>query len=125
MAKRKPHAYTVDGWNNTTESPAALDGSIGSCVYALRTEDDLVKIGFTTNLADRRRKHRADWSRLLAITPGTLADEQAIHRRLKPHRARGHEIYRPTADVFAVVNEVRERYGLEPITDRWPAPLAL
>jgi len=87
--------------------------ALGPVVYAARCTDGVIKIGFTTNLAQRR------WgigsAELLAFEPGTLADEQALHDRLAEHVHHGREWYYPTPGVLAVVNEMRERLGLEPV----------
>lgn len=92
--------------------------AIGDVVYAVRL-DDVVKIGFTSDLGDRVHTLKCiNGSRsaeMLAVRFGTEADEQAIHTRLIGHRARGREYYHPTPEVLAVVNEMREDFGLPPI----------
>lgn len=47
--------------------------------------------------------------------PGTREDEMAIHAILAEHRAHGNEYYHATPAVLAVINDMRARYGLEPI----------
>lgn len=86
--------------------------SVGDVVYAARV-GDVVKIGHTTDLASRLRAIGAD--ELLAFTPGSYADEQALHRRLVDHVHHGREWYFPTPGVLAVVNELRSSIGLEPL----------
>jgi hypothetical protein len=68
---------------------------IGPVVYAIRLGDD-VKIGW-----------------ILAVMPGDLEDEQAIHARLVPFRSRGREYYHQTPEVLAEVNRLRAAVGME------------
>ena len=93
---------------------------LGPVVYALRLDDGIIKIGFTTDLADRertvRRQGKSDSSELLAfMTGGTYEDEQAIHARLVEHIAHGREYYHPTKAVLAEVNRMREALSLAPL----------
>lgn len=81
-------------------------------IYAIRRSDGVVKIGWTSDLTARRRRFGTD-TRLLAIAFGEYDDEQAIHRRLRVHRAEGREFYHPTPEVLAVVNELRAQLGQE------------
>lgn len=104
-----------DNWNRPDQQAisrwAALR-AIGQVVYAARC-GDTIKIGVTTDLANRLSGIGAD--ELLAFTPGNHADEQALHARLVEHRHHGTEWYYPTPGVMAVVNEMRDRLGLEPV----------
>ena len=100
-------------------SPTALAREIGPCVYFLRTTDDLVKVGHTANVAERKRGLTADgWRSLLAVVPGTREDEQRIHAQLALHLARGREYYRPAPEVLALVNSIRDRLGV-PDVEAW------
>jgi len=85
-------------------------------VYAFRTRDGLIKIGHTKDIAQRAGSLGGGLRSLLALKPGTYADEQEIHRSLKGRAARGREYY-PADDpaVLAVVNEMRAAMGFEPI----------
>lgn len=96
-------------------SPAAILEALGPVVYAIRTKDQLIKIGFTGNLAARRRHLSTRREDMLGFFRGTLEDEQAIHAQLVPFRARGREYYHPTPEVLAVVNDMRADIGLSPI----------
>jgi len=87
-------------------------------VYYLRNREDLLKIGHTTDLANRRRQHGVPWSHILAITPGTLRDERTIHFRFARYVARGVEYYYPVAPMFDHIDQVRAAMGLGPVT-RW------
>lgn len=116
MRQRNHMPYlAADNWNrpdtNAITRGAALK-AVGTVVYAVRV-GDLVKIGHTGDLANRVSGLRA--GEVLAFMPGTRADEQALHDRLTEHVHHGREWYYPTPDVFAVVNEMRERLGLEPV----------
>lgn len=91
-----------------TEALAALQGS-NSVVYAMRVPDGAIKIGCTTNLANRASSLHGE---ILGFRPGTFADELAIHHSLIPHRARGREYYRPTDQVMAVVNDIRSHFNM-------------
>ena len=90
--------------------------ALGDVVYAIRLPGDTIKIGWTTNLAQRKRSWRLrDNHGILAIKPGTYAEEQAIHARLTPYRKHGAEYYRPTPEVLAEVNTLRDAVGLDPV----------
>lgn len=94
------------------EALRALD-MLGGTVYACRVADDLIKIGFTRHLNQRRTKLQGE---LLAVLPGaSYDDEQALHARLVDHLHHGQEWYYPTPGVLAVVNEMREVIGLGPV----------
>lgn len=60
-------------------------------IYYVRV-GGLIKVGWTTKLADRVRSYGPD-AVLLANYPGTRADEGALHRQLKPARYKGREWY--------------------------------
>lgn len=83
---------------------------IGPVVYAMRVPGGVIKIGYTTQLNERRGQHRGE---VLAVQFGTRAHEAAIHARLVDNRHHGHEWYYPTPAVLAVVNEMRETLGLD------------
>jgi hypothetical protein len=90
--------------------------ALGPVVYALRLDGGVIKIGFTTNLADRERTVRSRFgstsSEVLAFQPGTYDQEQAIHARLAEHRVHGREYYRATPAVLSEVNALRVGIGL-------------
>lgn len=93
--------------------------SLGSVVYAARLEDGTIKIGWTRHFGHRLRmlKHAVGQDvELLAFRGGDYDDEQAIHRTLVPHRLQGkREFYHPTAEVLAVVNDMRADLNMPPI----------
>lgn len=84
--------------------------------------DDLIKVGWTTKLADRVRAYGPK-AELLANYPGTRADEAALHRQLTPARFRGREWYSDCDIIRAFVAETVERHG-GPRFDRisWTEP---
>ena len=60
---------------------------------------DLVKIGYTTDLTTRMAKLRPD--RLLALRPGSMRDERALHARFGPHWSHGEYFHRhPDIDAY-------------------------
>lgn len=95
---------------------AALTALKGSALYAARVGEDVIKIGFTNDLAGRVRTlaHYNDAQiDVLAIQLGSsYEEEQEIHASLEPYRARGREYYHPTPEVLAIVNAMRDRFGL-------------
>lgn len=82
-----------------------------SVVYALRLTSGEIKIGCSSDLANRRRYVGAG-AEIIGFVFGEYEDEQAIHTRLVPHRSRGREYYHPTPEVMAVVNEMRDYFHL-------------
>jgi hypothetical protein len=117
MRKRAIHnqaASVFDMDRPTTIRPLPWLHLIGPVVYAIRTKDGLIKIGWTSDLYNRVRGFGGTGS-ILAWMPGTLDDEQALHRGLATHVARGREYYNPTAEVLSEVNAMRETLGLDPI----------
>jgi len=95
-----------------------LSETLPPVVYYLRNREDLIKIGWTANLAQRRHWHGVPWSNILAITPGTLRDERTIHFRFARYVARGVEYYYPVAPMFDHIDRVRAAVGLSPMV-RW------
>ncbi len=93
------------------ETPTDIARQLGPCVYAVRTDDGLVKIGHSTDLANRIKAY-GGWDALLVAVPGTRDDEASLHQQFAKHRAHGREFYTPHAEVMAFVNERRIRMGL-------------
>jgi hypothetical protein len=90
---------------------------LGPVVYALRLDDGVIKIGYTTNLEDRRhtvcKQSGSQSAEVLGFRiGGTYAEEQAIHDSLRAHVAKRVEYYHPTAEVMAVVNDLRSTLDL-------------
>lgn len=100
------------------ESPTSIARDLGECVYFIRTKDDLVKIGHTTNLAKRKGGFGVSWNALLAVLPGTYEDEQVLHAQFVEHLERGREWYRPAPAILARINEIRARFGI-PAVEPW------
>ncbi len=106
----------IDDLGNITRGLAPL-------LYAFRIDHGaagnrftVVKIGFTEHLDQRRRSLRASWLDLLAIKPGTRADEEALHRRIPDkHRAYAREYYLPTPQIIALLDGWRATFNLPPI----------
>lgn len=92
---------------------AALSRDLPPVIYFLRTRDDLIKVGWTEHLANRKAQLSIyGWDALLAVKAGTWDDEQALHRQLRPYLARGREYYHPVPEVIAVIDDVRSSFGL-------------
>lgn len=66
-------------------------------------------------IAEVAQAERVGDAELLAIKPGTRADEADLHRQLVEHLHHGREWYNPTPEVLAVINEWREALGREPL----------
>jgi hypothetical protein len=81
--RRPISAVTGFGHTDQMISRTHAMRAIGEVVYAVRV-NGLVKIGHTSDLAQRISHLHAD--EVLAFAPGTLADEQALHRSLTAHR---------------------------------------
>jgi hypothetical protein len=93
----------------------ALRALIGdrSVVYAIRLRDGIIKIGCSANVRSRRNFYTG--SEIVGFRFGDYADEQAIHAQLRSSVARGREYYHPTAEVLAVVNDMRQDFNLPPL----------
>lgn len=72
--------------------------------------DGLIKVGWTTKLADRIRAYGPK-AELLANYPGTRSDEAALHRQLKPARFKGREWYSDTDVIRAFITEATQKHG--------------
>lgn len=73
------------------DTATAASRDLGPCVYAVRTPDRLIKIGFTTDLDRRIRQFGCRWTDVLFALPGSLDDERLLHERFAPYLARGRE----------------------------------
>jgi hypothetical protein len=100
---------------NTPSSVPYLAAEIGPVVYFIRTDDGLIKIGYTAQLHKRKAAYGPEWDRVLAVMPGTLAHEKACHMLHHQHLARGREYFRPAPDLIAHINEIRVRLHVPPI----------
>ena len=89
-----------------------LAADLPPVVYFVRTSDDLIKIGYTASLRDRRRSLGVKWDDVLAIVPGTLADEQAAHALFAEYLARGREYFHPAPALVEHINIIRGRLGV-------------
>jgi len=92
---------------------------MGSVVYAIKTADDLIKFGYTTNLFGRLAHYGIgikDARRLLMVKAGTPVTEQEILLRFARHVARGKEYFHPTGEIIEFINEHRSRMGVPPLS---------
>lgn len=120
--RRRPQVGSIDA-DLPSRSVHSLAQDLGPVVYYIRTKDDLVKIGYTSDIRLRIYRLGGSWDRLLALVPGTLADEQALHQTYRPHRARGHEYYWPATELLDHIDGIRDRMGAPPV-ERWVAAAA-
>lgn len=90
----------------------ALLAGIDSVVYAVQFPDGTVKIGCSGNLAQRIRNFRGKGGEVIGFRAGDFDDEKAIHDSLIAYRVRGREYYRPSIEVMAVVNAMRDEWNL-------------
>lgn len=91
-----------------TPSPTLPDrGAQPGWVYALRF-GDRVKIGWSSRPYQRIAQHPHD--AVLAIIPGSVLTERALHRRLRGSRVAGHrEWFHATTDVLQyLADQLRE-----------------
>lgn len=96
-------------------------GTQAGHVYYLRV-DDLVKIGFTTDLTRRLAEYPPN-VKVLAAHPGTPQTERAMHRKFAAHLRRGREWFTPCDEIDAHIErvrtdfpEIRCLYTGEPVT---------
>lgn len=93
----------------------ALLRALGEVIYAIRTDDGLIKIGWTQQFDRRSLQINGDRTQILGFMRGTRADETRIHRELNANVAHGREWYHATPPVLAVVNEMRSTINLDPL----------
>ena len=110
------HALNYENFaSNTFDSLSTIASQCGPIIYAVLLDDNIIKIGYTEHLNNRMSDLGCGLSGLLALMPGTIWDEQFIHRALKSHRAYGREYYHADAPVIKVVNRMRAKMNLKPI----------
>lgn len=89
-------------------------GGPGLVYFVEAVGTDLVKIGFSRDLARRfsaLQAHGGATLRLLAAVPGTEKRERAIHKRFAGDRAHG-EWFKRTPQLSARIDRARERHPL-------------
>lgn len=72
--------------------------------------DGLIKVGWTSKLADRIRAYGPK-AVLLAHYPGSRSDETALHKQLTPARSHGREWYHDGDVVRLFVTEALAKHG--------------
>lgn len=89
----------------------SLDGT----VYMLRC-GGYVKIGWTSDLANRMRAYQPD-SQLLATMPGTRKDENRLHKRFAHLRTHGREWYSIAPQITEYAQILVAKHGQpDPVT---------
>jgi len=110
QARDRAHGETKNGRGHDRAEAIRAIQQGHPMLYALRLSDGAIKIGCSRDIANRRRQFRG--SEVLGVRFGEEDEEQAIHATLVPHRARAWEYYHPTPAVMAVVNQMRDEFGL-------------
>ena len=99
----------------TRKEALGVVSSLGPVIYALQ-KGDVIKIGWTGNLAQRVHS-LGGWRLVGVMLDGTRALETRIHRRLAGRAMTGREWYpHDDPEVIEVVNEMREALGLTLLT---------
>lgn len=88
---------------------AATRGNQPGWIYYLHI-NDMVKIGYTTDIIRRIRDYPPN-SPLLGVHPGTPELEKQFHEIFKGSLAQGREWFRLDPDVLAHCEKVRAEYG--------------
>lgn len=81
-------------------------------IYFIKTGPH-IKIGWTSNL-DRRLRSFPPSSELMAVQPGTRADEAALHRKFAVHRTHGREWYPLANELIYHIRRIVAEYGDPP-----------
>lgn len=89
--------------------------ALGPCLYAARTPDGCIKIGWSSALGNRLKQLGGHGALIAVRLNATRADEKAIHTSLRGHAIKGREWYPETPEVMAVVNSMRADVGLPAI----------
>lgn len=106
---------TFEG-NDARRSKTAISRELGACVYFIRCQDGLIKIGFTTRLWGRKCHFAAKWTDVLAvIADGSLELERSMHERFAAHLAHSREYFHPAPELIAYINEIRVRLGVSAV----------
>ena len=114
---RSPQPAWVESDRRGAQEPVGpMLTALGPVVYAVRTKDNLIKIGCTTDLARRCHQVGPGMKSILAWRAGTRADELAIHTSLNGLAVRGREWYPWHPAVIGVINEMRADLGITPIS---------
>lgn len=78
-------------------------------VYYIRIEE-MIKIGYTTNLRERMRAYPPN-AQLLAAHPGTLETEAQMHEQFRAFLDRGREWFSPSPVLLKHIESVEEMFG--------------
>lgn len=106
--RRAVLSQTEDG-----RSLRELAEDIGEVVYYVRSPltPQWIKIGFTTNLANRLGEY-GGWRALLAFEHGDRGTERDRLWQFHPSLAYGHEWFKPTPELVAHVKSIQQRLGV-------------
>lgn len=78
-------------------------------IYYLRVGDH-IKVGYASHLESRLAAYPPT-AELLATHPGTLRDEQALHKRFTTHRVAGREWYAPATPILEHIDTIIAHHG--------------
>lgn len=81
-----------------------------SVVYYVQL-GDRIKIGTTTNLANRLRSFYALPDQLLAIEPGGLVRERERHQQFAAQRFPRTELFAPSDELHDIIRQARDMFG--------------
>ena len=118
IAEDDEYAARLQRWRDSLDrnNEAMNAGEFGDAelpsdgfIYVVQ-QDNLIKIGFTTNL-DRRLRTYPPNAVVLATGPGTKYMERTIHQRYGEHLERGREWFADCDDIRSFVADMVERYG--------------
>lgn len=121
MPKRTQRINPTGHLLGTARAPVAEPGLRELCrslptqlVYFMRIKG-LIKIGYTTDLYQRRQRLGAEWSDVLAIMAGDVALEAALLDRFENFAVVGREWFMPHTELYDLVDEIRAGYRLPPV----------
>ena len=111
-----------------TPRPTVVDPDRNPVVYYVQVGAH-IKIGWTTNLQSRMRSYPPN-SILLAVHPGSRADETKLHKRFAHHRTHGREWYAPVPSLLHHIEQMKRQhgepetvtFGAQPVTIPEPRP---
>ena len=106
MLTREAEAAHMDALAKSKRSQMTTPGH----VYYLRV-GNLIKIGFTTDIARRMNEYPPN-AAVLAAHPGTQRTERDMHRKFSAHLAKGREWFTPNTELDEHIITVNNQYPL-------------
>jgi hypothetical protein len=84
-----------------------------------------IKIGWTTNLERRLKRNFKPGGVLLAVHPGSRADEAKLHKRFAAYRTHGKEWYGKMPSLVHHIDLVKKEHGEPPALTIGPDPVGI